>query len=220
MGGMGDLRVLVSGGGPAGGVVRLVAAAVGHGWSVDVTATENALAFIDVAEVAKAAGRPVRTSYRFGADGKLVSPAADALIVAPATFNTVNKLALGIADTYALSSVAEVIGRGVPTVVVPSVNTALADRAPFRRSLESLRAEGVRVLFGPEDGWIPHPPRTGRTVEFPWLAALELVEGMAEGRVPSKDHRPPTESRTDSPAGSLAGLVAEIESEIPASESW
>ena len=33
-----------------------------------------------------------------------------------------NKLALGIADTYALSSVAEVIGRGVPTVVVPAVD--------------------------------------------------------------------------------------------------
>jgi phosphopantothenoylcysteine synthetase/decarboxylase len=175
MGIMGDLRVLVCGAGPARGASRLIEAAVERGWTVDVTATENALGFVDVSEIARISGRPVRTTYRYAADGTLLSPAADALIIAPATFNTINKLALGIADTYPLSSVAEVIGRGVPTVVVPSVNTALAARAPFRRSVDTLRSEGVRVLLGPEDGWEPHPPRASRIADFPWLAALELI---------------------------------------------
>jgi phosphopantothenoylcysteine synthetase/decarboxylase len=175
---MGDLRVMVSGGGPAGDVIRLVETAVGRGWTVDVTATQNALEFMDVAEVARASGKPVRTTYKFAPDGTRISPRADALILAPATFNTINKLALGIADTYALSSIAEVIGRGVPTVVVPAVNSALASRRPFRHALAELRAEGVRVLFGPEDDWVPGPPGTGMPGPFPWVRALDLAESM------------------------------------------
>jgi hypothetical protein len=44
--------------------------------------------------------------------------------------------------------------------VLPFLNTALAARAPFRRSLDSLRAEGVQILLGP-GGIQPHPARTG-----------------------------------------------------------
>ena len=173
---MGDLRVVVCGGGAAAGVGRLIVEACRRGWSVDVTATQSALEFIETAEVVRLSGKPVRTTYKFAPDGRRISPAADALIVAPATFNTVNKLALGIADTYALSSVAEVIGRGVPTVVVPAVNSALASRLPFRRAIDDLKKEGVRVLFGPEDDWEPLPPGENDPKRFPWLRALDLVE--------------------------------------------
>jgi phosphopantothenoylcysteine synthetase/decarboxylase len=169
---MGDLRVVVCGGGEAANVVRLIDAATARGWTVDVTATLSAVEFIDSAEIVRASGRPVRTTYKFAPDGTRISPPADALIIAPATFNTINKLAAGIADTYALSSVADVIGRGVPTVVVPAVNEALAARRPFRRALDELRAEGVRVLFGPADGWGPG------VAEFPWIKALELAESL------------------------------------------
>ena len=88
------------------------------------------------------------------------SQVPDAILVAPATYNTICKWAQGISDTYALGVLAEATGLGVPTVVRPFVNTALASRAPFRRSVESLRAEGVTILFGP-GGVQPHPPRTG-----------------------------------------------------------
>lgn len=174
---MGDLRVVVCGGGVAGDVTRLIEAAIERGWTVDVTATRNALEFVDAAAIARTSHRPVRTTYRFAADGTRISPPADAMIVAPATFNTINKLALGIADTYALSSMAEVIGRGVPTVVVPAVNDALASRLPYKQALDSLREEGVRFVFG------------GRSDDFPWLRALDMVED-AFGLV-SFDHRVP-----------------------------
>jgi len=36
------------------------------------------------------------------------------------------------------------------TVVLPVVNSALASRVAFRRSVASLRAEGVRMLLGPD----------------------------------------------------------------------
>jgi hypothetical protein len=48
----------------------------------------------------------------------------------------------------------------VPIVVLPFVNTALAGGAPFRRSIESVRAEGVMILLGP-GGFQPVPLRTG-----------------------------------------------------------
>jgi Flavoprotein len=41
--------------------------------------------------------------------GVVVSP--DAIIVAPATFNTINKWAVGISDTLALGLLTEAIGR-------------------------------------------------------------------------------------------------------------
>ena len=57
------------------------------------------------------------------------------------------------------------------------VNAALAARAPFRRSVESLRAEGVRILLGP-GGFQPHLPRTGGTLidSYPWHLGLGEAE--------------------------------------------
>jgi hypothetical protein len=109
------------------------------------------------------------------------------ILVAPATYNTICKWALGISDTYALGVLAETTGLGVPIVVLPFVNTALAGRLPFRRSVESLRAEGVRILLGP-GGFEPHPPRTGGnlTGTYPWHLGLDEAERMLDpaGRQP------------------------------------
>ena len=66
----------------------------------------------------------------------------DAIIVAPATYNTICKWAFGTSDTYALGILAEMTGMDIPVIVLPYVNAALASRAPFRRSVESLRNEG------------------------------------------------------------------------------
>jgi hypothetical protein len=52
-----------------------------------------------------------------------------------------------------LGVLAETTGLAVPTVVLPFINSALASRVPFRRSVASLRAEGVRMQLGP--GAIP-----------------------------------------------------------------
>jgi phosphopantothenoylcysteine synthetase/decarboxylase len=172
------LLVVVCGAGPAGNVGQLVSLAHTDLWTVQAAATPSALAFIDIDEVGKLTGFPVRSNFQPPtAQGRREIPDVDALIVAPATYNTVNKLAAGVADTYALTSIAELIGRRVPTVIVPFVNSALAGRAPFGRSVAALRGEGVRVLLGAEDGWMPHPPGTGsdRQLAFPWEAAFLAV---------------------------------------------
>ncbi|MFI6506390.1 flavoprotein [Streptosporangium sp. NPDC050855] len=141
------LYVIVCAAGAAGGVGRLVTLAQDDGWIVQVVATPSALGFVDVPALERQTGRPVRSRYRTPDEPK--PPRADAIIVAPATYNTVNKFAQGIADTYALGLLAEAPGLGIPVVVLPFVSAALASRTPFRDSVERLRAEGVRVLSGP-----------------------------------------------------------------------
>lgn len=180
----GHLRIFVCGAGPATDVGRLIEAAHEQSWTAAVTATASALDFIDVPAIEALTGNPVRTSYQMSGTGWRVLPPVDAVIIAPATYNTVNKLAGGTADTYPLSSVAELIGRSIPTVVVPFVNAALAARAPFQRSIADLRAEGVRVLSGPDDSWEPHPPGTGASQQaaFPWRAAFRIAEQMTGPR--------------------------------------
>jgi len=169
------LYVIVCAAGPAGEVGRLVTLAQDDGWSVQVIATPSALDFIDTAALEKQTGRPVRSRYRTPGEPK--SPRADAIIVAPATFNTINKFAQGIADTYALGLLAEAPGLGIPVVVLPFVNSALAARAAFRRNVEQLRFEGVRILLGPGE-FEPHEPGVGgaRFDTYNWHLALKNLE--------------------------------------------
>lgn len=143
-----ELYVVVCAAEPAAEVGRLVAMAQDAGWVVQIVATPSALDFIDVPALERQTGRPVRSRYRRPSEPK--PPRADAIIVAPATYNTINKFAQGIADTYALGVLAEAPGLGIPVVVLPCVNSALSARIPFRRSVEELRADGVRVLPGLE----------------------------------------------------------------------
>ena len=168
------LYVIVCAAGPASEVGRLVELAQDRGWTVQVIATPSALAFIDVPKLEAQTGRPVRSEYR--GPGEPKSPPADAIIVAPATFNTINKWANGISDTYALGILAEAPGLGIPTVVLPFVNSALAGRTAFKSSVDALRSEGVRVLLGPGQ-FEPHDPGSGgdRISDFPWLLAVASV---------------------------------------------
>ncbi|MFG1614512.1 flavoprotein [Nonomuraea wenchangensis] len=166
------LYVIVCAAGPAPYVGRLVTLAQDAGWTVQIIATPLALDFIDVAELEKQTGRPVRSQYRKPDEPR--SPRVDAIIVAPATYNTINKFAQGIADTYALGVLSEAPGLGIPVVILPFVNTALAARAPFQHSVDQLRAEGVRVLLG-SGQFEPHPPSSGaeRIDSYPWALTLQ-----------------------------------------------
>jgi len=174
---VGDERVLymiVCGAGPAGEAGRLVELAQEGGWAVQIIATPSALAFIDIPKLEAQTGRPVRSEYR--SPGEPKSPRADAIVVAPATYNTINKWANGISDTYALGILAEAPGLGIPVVALPFVNSALAGRAPFKNSVSALRREGVRILLGPGE-FEPHPPGSGgdRISDFPWQLAISSV---------------------------------------------
>src|SRR5262249_35604442 len=108
------LYVIVCSAGPAGQVGHLVQPAQDQGRTVQIIATPPALSFIDIPKLEAQTGRPVRSQYR--GPGEPRSPRADAIIVAPATYNTINKWAHGVSDTYALGILAEAPSLGVPVV--------------------------------------------------------------------------------------------------------
>jgi phosphopantothenoylcysteine synthetase/decarboxylase len=183
------LSVVACGAGPAAAISTLVKLASERGWIVQVIATPAALAFFDPATIEAQTGSPVRSQYR--KPGESRSKRADATIVAPATYNTINKWAHGISDTYALGVLAETTGLGVPIVVLPFMNSALASRPPFLHSVEALRAEGVRILLG-LGGVEPHPPRTGAELidSYPWHLALDEAERMLSPSGPTVSDEP------------------------------
>ena len=147
------LSVIVCGAGPAAAIGTLVKLARDRGWTVQVIATPAALDFFDQAAVEEQTGNPVRSQY--SAPGESRSQVPDAIIVAPATYNTINKWALGISDTYALGVLAEISGleQGLTVTVIPPGDVRSLDgydapgsAPPNKRDDE----QHVEVRHGPE----------------------------------------------------------------------
>ena len=126
----GTLYVVVCAAPPAAHVQDLVKLAQAAGWEVAVTATPEALAFIDAPLLEAITGFPVRHRWREPDEPESV-PEANAIVVAPATFNTINRWVAGITNTVAVGTLCESLGLDAPIVAVPNVNPPLA-RHPLR----------------------------------------------------------------------------------------
>lgn len=157
------LYIVAGGGPPAADLAGFVDSVQQQGWDACVITTPDGARFLDAAELARLTGHPVRDRYKDPGDPDVL-PAADVFVVAPATFNTVNKLACGISDTLALGLLNEAVGLGLPVIAVPWPNTALARHPAFRRSLAALREWGITVIFDPDR----LPPVAGTSPPFPW----------------------------------------------------
>lgn len=71
---------------------------------------------------------------------------ADLLLVAPATANTIGKMALGIDDTPVTTFATTAIGSGKPVMVVPAMHEAMYMHPAVLRNLSALREMGVSVI--------------------------------------------------------------------------
>ncbi|WP_026117878.1 flavoprotein [Nocardiopsis alkaliphila] len=144
------LYLVLSGAPAPEGVVELVQALHSHGWHVTVLSTPTGTDFHDQDQLADLTGEPVRVAFRMPGQGKPLPP-ADAVLACPLTFNSTNKFAQGLADNFAIALLCEMVGYGVPTVVVPHCKPQLATHPAFTHSLETLRAmEPVTVLHDPD----------------------------------------------------------------------
>ena len=79
-------------------------------------------------------------------------PPRGVVLFAPCSFNSLNKLAHGIADNLALSVVAEAIGRDTPVIVGPSLNAPLLAHPQAQASLRLLPQWGVTIVSPVDDG--------------------------------------------------------------------
>jgi hypothetical protein len=146
-----SLYLLACGAGPAAELADLAKLALVDGWDVYVGATPAGWEILDAKQIEELTGHPPRHHW----SGRTSAwPQADGIIVAPATLNTIGKLAAGIADTWVLSVVTECMGLGVPIVIAPNVNPALARHPRFAQNVADLRSWGISVLWEPD----PEPP--------------------------------------------------------------
>jgi phosphopantothenoylcysteine synthetase/decarboxylase len=189
----GMLYVIACAAPPAAEVQDLVKLAQAAGWEVAVTATPEALAFIDAPLLAAITGLPVRHRWREPDEPETV-PEANAVVLAPATFNAINRWVAGITNTVAVGTLCEYIGLDAPIVAVPNVNPPLGRHPTFRASLRQLREWGVRVLFDES------APREARMP--PWEEILEEVNRAHEA-----SGWPPRGTSRTGPAASAQGAA-------------
>ena len=75
-----------------------------------------------------------------------VGGAADLLLVAPATANTIGKMACGIDDTAVTTFATTALGSGKPVAVVPAMHEAMYRHPAVLKNLERLREMGVLLI--------------------------------------------------------------------------
>ncbi|MFF4371241.1 flavoprotein [Streptomyces sp. NPDC001594] len=167
---------------PVFDVAHVIEDAQSRGWDVCVGLTPTAAQWVSgsLDGLAALTGNPVRWQYKLPGEPD-VWPPADAVLFAPATFNTVNAWALGLTDRFTVGVVAEALGKGVPVVAMPCTNAALAAHPQFEQSLAVLRGAGAELLFG-EGGFVPGPAGQDAPAHFPWQTALDAVDRAAAER--------------------------------------
>jgi len=175
------LYIVVCGSRPASDLAAYVRQLRADGWDTCVIATPSARKFIHADQLADASGHVVRYEFKQPDEPDALAP-PDAVIVAPATFNTINKWAAGISDTLALGLLNEGVGLGLPIIAVPFPNVALARHPAFCDSITALRSWGVKLIFDPELHPLPVPNMGLPAAElFPWSVLMnELVQVRRE----------------------------------------
>jgi phosphopantothenoylcysteine decarboxylase/phosphopantothenate--cysteine ligase len=149
-----------------------------RGHDVVAIMTRSARKFVGEVTFEAITRRPVITDqYASGANANIehIALATDIglLLVAPATANTIGKLANGIADDFLTSLY---LATRAPVLLAPAMNTNMLEHPAVQRNMETLAARGVRFV-DPGDGflacgWIGK----GRLAEPE--AIVEAAEGM------------------------------------------
>jgi phosphopantothenoylcysteine decarboxylase/phosphopantothenate--cysteine ligase len=185
----------VSGGIAAYKALELVRLATGAGHVVRVVQTPNSRRFVGEASFAALTGSPVLLSEfeRDPARGAFLDQAspeheplshlelvanADVLLVAPASANTIAKLAAGLADNL-LTSCA--LAAGCPLVIAPAMNNRMYEHPATQANLATLRERGS-LIVEPGVGRLASRGEegVGRLAEPALLlAACEQVVGQA-----------------------------------------
>lgn len=201
----------VTGGIAAYKTVQLVRALVTNGHEVHVVPTDDALRFVGTATWEAVSRNPVTTSVHDDvAEVRHVAlgTSADLVIIAPATANTLAKMAAGIADSLLGVTL---LATTAPVVVAPAMHTAMWQHAATQANIRVLQGRGIHVV-GPADGPLTGGDSgPGRMVEPDEIltAALRIVDAPDPG-APSTG--PSSDSAVDAATDAASpGLVPRVD---------
>ncbi|GAA2942015.1 bifunctional phosphopantothenoylcysteine decarboxylase/phosphopantothenate--cysteine ligase CoaBC [Microbacterium luteolum] len=146
-----NIVVSVTGGIAAYKTVHLVRLLTKAGHEVTVVPTEDALRFVGTPTWEAISRHPVTTSVhddvakvRHVALGQ----AADLVIVAPATANSIAKMTAGLADDLFGTTL---LATEAPVLIAPAMHAEMWRHPATRANIETLRGRGVHIV-GPADG--------------------------------------------------------------------
>lgn len=144
------------------------------GANVDVIMTSAAAEFVGVSTFEALTHRPVTTGLwqahsEMSIDHVAMALRADCILIAPATANTMAKLALGIADDPLSTTV---LATEAPVIIAPAMDADMFASASTQRNVERLKNSGV-IFAGPAEGRLASGLiGKGRLVETPELIGL------------------------------------------------
>jgi phosphopantothenoylcysteine decarboxylase/phosphopantothenate--cysteine ligase len=188
----------VSGGIAAYKAVELVRLATGAGHAVRVIQTPASLRFVGRATFEGVTGAPALCDEFEPDPARGAFPGdpvpqhdpishlelvrrCDVLCIAPASANTIAKLAHGLADNLLTSAA---LACTAPVVIAPAMNTHMYEHAATRENLETLRRRGARIV-DPGEGRLASEGEwgVGRLAEpAELLAAIEAAIEAAIGQ--------------------------------------
>ncbi len=178
-GNLGDRRVLlcVCGGIAAYKSAELVRRLRDAGSEVTVAMTDNAQRFIGAQTFQALSHRPVRSSlwdeHAEAAMGHLeLARWAQQVVIAPATANTIAKLANGFADDL-VSTLC--LATEAPIAIAPAMNHVMWRHAATQANIATLKSRGVQVI-GPNDG----PLAEGESGPGRMAEPTEIVAALRE----------------------------------------
>jgi len=126
----------------------LVSALKKRGETVDVVMTDAAAQFISPLTMETLSGNAVATDTfsrekPYEVEHIALAKKADVAVLAPATANTIAKLACGIADNMLTTTF---LALQCPVVIVPAMNTAMYTNMATQVNLQILRDRGMHIL--------------------------------------------------------------------------
>ena len=145
---------------------------------VDVVMTEAATKFVTPMTFAALSGRPVFddmfTAEQQGGISHIgLSREADCIVIAPATAQTIARLAFGMADDLLSTTV---LAAKIPVIVCPAMNVQMYEHPATIRNLEILRSWGYLVIE-PDSGVMACGEEgSGRLPEWEQVAEFVLRE--------------------------------------------
>src|SRR3954468_3760829 len=152
------MRIIVgiSGGIAAYKAVGVVRSLVLAGHDVHVVPTEAALRFVGRPTLEAISRNPVEPDLYEGVSEVrhvALGQSADLIVIAPATANTLAKLATGLADDLLGTTV---LASSAPLVVAPAMAPEMWEHPATRANMALLESRGVHVV-GPASGRLPGP---------------------------------------------------------------
>lgn len=131
--------------------VKLCRELIRNGAEVHVVMSKDAQTIIHPWALEFASGKPVTTQI----DGQVqhvslcgnVPDRADLLLIAPATANTISKMACGIDDTPVTTCATTSLGGGMPVMVVPAMHGSMIAHKIVLENIERLKKLGVVFLM-------------------------------------------------------------------------